>query len=29
VGRQNQDQLQACGAITGNRKLPWPYRWPD
>ena len=24
-----QGQLQACGAITGRRKLPWRYRWPD
>jgi hypothetical protein len=22
-------QLQAYGAITGRRKLPWRYRWPD
>jgi hypothetical protein len=21
--------LQAFGAITGRRKLPWRYRWPD
>jgi hypothetical protein len=20
---------QATGAITGRRKLPWRYRWPD
>jgi hypothetical protein len=24
-----QGQLQAYGAITGRRKLPWRYRWPD
>ncbi len=24
-----QGQLQTCGAITGRRKLPWRYRWPD
>jgi hypothetical protein len=24
-----QGQLQACAAITGRRKLPWRYRWPD
>jgi hypothetical protein len=24
-----QGQLQANGAITGRRKLPWRYRWPD
>jgi len=24
-----QVQLQATGAITGRRKLPWRYRWPD
>jgi hypothetical protein len=24
-----QSQLQVCGAITGRRKLPWRYRWPD
>jgi hypothetical protein len=24
-----QGQLQACGAITGRRKLTWRYRWPD
>ena len=24
-----QGQLQAYGAITGSRKLPWRYRWPD
>jgi hypothetical protein len=24
-----QSQLQAYGAITGRRKLPWRYRWPD
>ncbi len=24
-----QGQLQACGAITGRRKLPWRYRWPN
>ena len=24
-----QSQLQACGAISGRRKLPWRYRWPD
>jgi hypothetical protein len=24
-----QGQLQAHGAITGRRKLPWCYRWPD
>jgi hypothetical protein len=24
-----QGQLQASGAITGRRKLPWRYRWPD
>jgi hypothetical protein len=24
-----QCQLQAYGAITGRRKLPWRYRWPD
>jgi hypothetical protein len=29
LGRQNQGQLQACGAITGSRKLPWRFRWPD
>lgn len=23
-----QSQLQAHGAITGRRKLPWRYRWP-
>ncbi len=23
-----QGQLQAYGAITGRRKLPWRYRWP-
>jgi len=24
-----QGQLKAYGAITGRRKLPWRYRWPD
>jgi hypothetical protein len=24
-----QGQLVACGAISGRRKLPWRYRWPD
>ncbi len=24
-----QGQLQSHGAITGRRKLPWRYRWPD
>ena len=24
-----QGQLQAYGAITGRRKLPWRYLWPD
>ena len=24
-----QGQLQAYGAITGRRKLPWRYRWPE
>ena len=24
-----QGQLQAYGGITGRRKLPWRYRWPD
>jgi hypothetical protein len=24
-----QGQLQACGAISGRRKLPWRYRWPE
>jgi hypothetical protein len=24
-----QSQLQAYGAITGRRKLPWRFRWPD
>ena len=24
-----QGQLQSYGAITGRRKLPWRYRWPD
>ena len=24
-----QGNLQACGALTGRRKLPWRYRWPD
>jgi hypothetical protein len=24
-----QGQLRASGAITGRRKLPWRYRWPD
>jgi hypothetical protein len=24
-----QGQLQAHGAISGRRKLPWRYRWPD
>jgi hypothetical protein len=24
-----QGQLEACGAISGRRKLPWRYRWPD
>ncbi len=24
-----QCQLQAYGAISGRRKLPWRYRWPD
>ena len=24
-----QGQLQAYGAITAARKLPWRYRWPD
>ena len=24
-----QGQLQAHGAITGRRKLPWRFRWPD
>jgi len=24
-----QGQLQAYGAITGRRKLPWRHRWPD
>jgi hypothetical protein len=24
-----QGQLQAYGAITGRRKLPWRYRWPN
>jgi len=25
----SKGQLQAYGAITGRRKLPWRYRWPD
>jgi hypothetical protein len=24
-----QGQLEASGAISGRRKLPWRYRWPD
>ena len=24
-----QGQLQAYGVITGRRKLPWRYRWPE
>jgi hypothetical protein len=24
-----QGQLEAHGAISGRRKLPWRYRWPD
>jgi len=24
-----QGQFQAYGVITGRRKLPWRYRWPD
>jgi hypothetical protein len=24
-----QGNLHACAAITGRRKLPWRYRWPD
>ncbi|WP_254938611.1 hypothetical protein [Cyanobium sp. Morenito 9A2] len=24
-----QGQLEAYGAITGRRKLPWRYRWPE
>lgn len=24
-----QAQLEAYGAISGRRKLPWRYRWPD
>ena len=24
-----QGELQAYGVITGRRKLPWRYRWPD
>jgi type I restriction-modification system DNA methylase subunit len=24
-----QGQLEAYGAISGRRKLPWRYRWPD
>jgi hypothetical protein len=24
-----QGHLQACGPLTGRRKLPWRYRWPD
>ena len=24
-----QGQLQAYGAITGRRKLPWRFRWPE
>ena len=24
-----QGQLQAYAAITGRRKMPWRYRWPD
>jgi hypothetical protein len=24
-----QGQLQVYGAITGRRKLPWRYRWPE
>ena len=24
-----QGQLDAYGAISGRRKLPWRYRWPD
>jgi hypothetical protein len=24
-----QGQLQSYGAISGRRKLPWRYRWPD
>ncbi len=24
-----QGQLQATGAVSGRRKLPWRYRWPD
>jgi hypothetical protein len=24
-----QGQLQVYGAISGRRKLPWRYRWPD
>jgi hypothetical protein len=27
--RDFQSQLQAYGSITGRRKLPWRFRWPD
>jgi hypothetical protein len=27
--RDFQGQLEAYGAVSGRRKLPWRYRWPD
>jgi hypothetical protein len=27
--RDFQGQLEASGAVSGRRKLPWRYRWPD
>ena len=29
VSKIERSELQATGAITGRRKLPWRYRWPD
>jgi hypothetical protein len=29
VSKIERGELQAPGAITGRRKLPWHYRWPD
>ena len=29
VSKIERGELQTPGAITGRRKLPWHYRWPD
>jgi len=29
LSKIERGERQATGAITGRRKLPWRYRWPD